>query len=95
VHALISEGADEFLTEVDGALLEALREPWPLGFELIRGVTGLGVYFMERLRGGAVTARPGVVRVVEQLAAMAETSPDGTTHTTTDRKPTSWFSVPW
>jgi lantibiotic biosynthesis protein len=93
VLAHISEGADEFLTEVDGALLEALREPWPLGFELIRGVTGLGVYFMERLRGGAVTARPGVVRVVEQLAAMAETSPDGTTWFTEPRLIPAWQLV--
>jgi hypothetical protein len=84
VLAHISEGADEFLVEVDGALIDALRDPWPGSFDLIEGLVGLGVYFVERLRGGGETARPGVARVIEQLAATAETSPAGAT----------WFTVP-
>jgi len=84
VLAHVSEAADEFLTEVDGALIDALRDPWPFGGELIKGAAGLGVYFVERLRGGAASARPGIIRVVEQLAAMAETSPDGV----------AWFTEP-
>lgn len=84
VLAHVSDEADEFLAEVDRALIDALREPWPGSFDLIGGLVGLGVYFVERLRAGAATARPGVARVIEQLAATAETSPEGAT----------WFTVP-
>jgi hypothetical protein len=80
----VSDGAGEFLTEVDGALIEALREPWSGSFDLIQGLVGLGVYFVERLRAGAETARPGITRVIEQLAATVEASPEGAT----------WFTVP-
>jgi hypothetical protein len=77
VLAHISDNAEEFLQEADRTLTDALREPWRGDHDLIVGLTGLGVYFVERLRAGAVTARPGIARVVEQLSVMADVLPDG------------------
>ena len=79
VLAHVSEDAGEFLDEVDRALIDVLREPWPAGHDLIKGLAGFGVYFLERLRTGAPAARPGVSRVVEALAATAEEQPEGAT----------------
>ncbi len=78
VLAHISNDAGEFLEEIDRVLVAALSDPWPAGHDLIKGLAGLGVYFVERVRAGASTARPGVSRVVEQLAAAAEGLPEGT-----------------
>jgi hypothetical protein len=84
VIAHVSEDAGESLDEIDRALLRALEAPWPRGFDLIMGLTGAGVYFVERLRAGAETARPGIAHVIEQLAATAEAFPEGAT----------WFTPP-
>lgn len=77
VLAHVSDGAGEFLDRLDAALIRALHAPWPGGHDLIRGLVGLGVYFLERLRAGAATARPGLLRVIEQLAATADALPEG------------------
>jgi lantibiotic biosynthesis protein len=79
VLAHITDDAGEFLGEVDLTLLRALREPWPTGHDLIVGLAGIGMYFVERVRAGAgaETARSGVARVIEQLAAMADELPEG------------------
>jgi len=77
VLAHVTDDASEFLGEVDLTLTRALSDPWPKGHDLISGLTGVGVYFVERLRGGGEGARPGLARVIEQLAATAETLPDG------------------
>jgi hypothetical protein len=69
--------------EVEEVLLQALsRSPsgWPA--ELILGLAGLGVYFLERLPGEP--ARRGVELVVEHLAGSAERVDDGLT----------WFTPP-
>jgi lantibiotic modifying enzyme len=49
---------------------------WPSA-DLIRGVTGVGVYLLERLP--RPTARQALDLVVERLTAMAETTANGTT----------------
>ena len=74
----INDNTEEFLQGADRTLTDALREPWRGSHDLIVGLTGLGVYFVERVRAGAATARPGIARVVEQLSAMADALPDGT-----------------
>lgn len=99
VLAHISDGgsADEILEEIDRALLDALREPWPVAHDLIEGVTGLGVYFLERVHGGAgaTTARAGVARVVEQLAAAAAPMPEGAAWLTPAERLPPWQRAWW
>ena len=69
--------------EIDEALLAYLSTLTELDeYDLIGGVTGLGVYARERLTypSGAVLLE----RVVDRLATQAETGPEGTT----------WFTPP-
>jgi hypothetical protein len=76
------EGEDPH-REIDEALLAYLSTlTEPDEYDLIRGVTGLGVYARERLPypSGAVLLE----RVVDHLAKQAETGPEGTT----------WFTPP-
>jgi len=85
VLAHISDEGHEFLGEVDARLIAELEvTPWRADYDLIQGLVGLGVYFCERLRGGAASARRGIERVVEQLAATAERSEDAVT----------WYTAP-
>ncbi len=57
--------------EVEETLLQVVDAAGaPLAAELIAGLAGYGVYFLERLPGKA--ARRGAERVVERLAALAE-----------------------
>ena len=69
--------------EIDEALLAYVSTLTEMDeYDLIRGVTGLGVYARERLSypSGAVLLE----RVVDRLAAQAETGPEGT----------AWFTPP-
>lgn len=75
---------DDFVgAHVDGLLTRALRR-WPaaLGYDLIRGLVGVGVYFIERLpRESAVR---GLTLVLAALEATATRTDEGTT----------WFTAP-
>ncbi|HEX4965647.1 MAG TPA: lanthionine synthetase LanC family protein [Thermoanaerobaculia bacterium] len=74
----IFEAEDDPGAEVESALLEALAvngEVWPA--ELIGGLAGFGLYFLERLP--RETARRGVERTVELLAACATEDESGIT----------------
>lgn len=86
--AHISEegAADEVLDAIDGALAETLAvEPWQADYDLVRGLVGLGVYFLERLAtSSSVRARDALARVVDHLLAYAEETPQGLT----------WFTQP-
>ncbi len=96
VLAHISDGEGEFLDGVDERLLAELEaSPWRGDYDLIQGLVGLGVYFLERLRGGAVTARRGIERVVEQLAAIAEPAGDGVTWHTAPALLVAWQRERW
>jgi hypothetical protein len=70
-------------TEIDEAVLSVVsRSPWTSDYDLIRGLTGMGVYALERLpRPSAVAC---LEAVVERLAELAETGPEGVT----------WFTLP-
>jgi len=75
---------DEDLNEaVDTAIESAI--PGRRSFELISGLTGLGVYALERL------PRPGAARILEQvvrrLSELAERAPDGITWRTEPEPP--------
>ena len=76
--------ADEDLgAEVESTLLEALTlhvNVWPS--ELVAGLSGIGLYFLERLPGDA--ARRGAEMVIDQLAATAEAKDGGI----------AWFTPP-
>ena len=79
--AHLASDAHELLDAIDDRLL-ALLEPgrWHGDLDLISGVAGLGVYFLER--GNAL----GLERAVAQLAAAAERDEHGVTwHTPAER----------
>lgn len=61
---------DDSGAEVEETLLQVVEAEAPLAAELIAGLAGYGVYFLERLPGEA--ARRGAERVVERLANLAE-----------------------
>ncbi len=91
VLAHIGGGTDEFLEEIDAKLIAELEaSPWQREYDLIQGLVGLGVYFLERLRGGAWTARHGIERVVDHLAAIAEPQRDGLTWHTAPERLMAW-----
>jgi hypothetical protein len=74
---------DDLNREIDEALLAYLNTlTEPDEYDLIRGLTGLGVYARERLShpSGALLLE----RVVDRLILQAETGPEGTT----------WFTPP-
>lgn len=77
------EEDDDANREIDEALLTFLGSSQEAGeYDLISGFAGIGAYGRERLSrpsGAAV-----LERVVDRLAAQAETGPEGTT----------WFTVP-
>jgi hypothetical protein len=87
VAAHVADDVEEFLTIVDDAILGALEvDKWPYDYDLIGGLAGLAVYFLER--GAAPSATAGLARLVDQFAAIAERTPQGTTwHTAPELLP--------
>ena len=94
------------LREIDAGLIAHLEEvPWRDNYDLIGGLVGLGVYFLERQRGTDANSQPGITRglalVVEQLAALAQPAAGGVTwHTAPeiipwhrDRWPTGYYNL--
>ena len=82
VHHLGADG-DFVQPEVDRALGAAL-DAWPrrLGYDLVSGLVGVGVYFVERLPDQA--AREGLGRILDELEETAVKVGDGIT----------WFTEP-
>jgi hypothetical protein len=78
-HVGDPDDCEEFLSTLDATLVGALRERWSGDYDLIRGIVGLGIYFLERLAGDrdAPLAREGLLRVVDHLDATARVEPSG------------------
>ena len=73
----VADDVDAFLEVVDAALLEALStEPWVYDYDLISGLVGMAVYFLDRTGDAATT---GLARIVEQLDATSERRDGGIT----------------
>jgi hypothetical protein len=69
--------------EIDEAVLEVARQtPWQADYDLIRGLTGLGVYALERLPRPSGAAC--LEAVIARLAELAVPRPEGIT----------WFTAP-
>jgi class I lanthipeptide synthase len=78
VAAHVADDVEEFLAIVDEAVNNALAiDHWPADYDLIGGLAGLAVYFLER--GEAPAATTGLRRIVEVLGTLAERTPNGTT----------------
>ncbi len=75
------------LIEIDEALAGYLdHTPWTADYDLIRGLTGFGVYALERLPQPSALAC--LAKVLERLAELAERGPQGLTwHTAPDLLP--------
>jgi lantibiotic modifying enzyme len=77
------EGDPEENREVDEALLSAFEHPsWPLEYDLINGLVGLGIYALEGLP--RPTARVCLEKIVARLGERALDEPEGA----------AWFSPP-
>jgi len=79
--------ADEILVEIDRLLGRALDVArWEGDYDLISGLVGLGVYFLER--GDVPSAKTGLARVIEHLTVLREQTPQGATwHTKVELLP--------
>jgi len=74
------DDGDEVLRWIDEVLLDTLSPgPWHGPYDLIEGLTGIGIYFLERTAngGGGVSARRGLDRVIHHLDALAAPTPTG------------------
>jgi hypothetical protein len=81
------DDGEDPLAEIDAALLHYLdRSPWKADYDLIRGLTGYGVYALERLpRPSAVAC---LTKIVDRFAETAEHGPQGITwHTAPELLP--------
>lgn len=75
--------ADEVLVEIDNLIARSLDvERYAGDYDLIGGLVGMGVYYLER--GNAPTARAGLARVIGHLRALRERTEDGA----------AWFTRP-
>lgn len=72
---------DDSLVILDEALVEIVKKDRATGgFDLAQGLTGIGVYFLERLvTGGGDEAREGLELVVDSLARTATVTEHGIT----------------
>jgi lantibiotic modifying enzyme len=79
VAAHIAEHVDELLDAIDTTVLRALSGPeaWRGSYDLIEGLVGLAVYFLER--GTAASATRGLQLIVDHLIALADRGDHGAT----------------
>jgi hypothetical protein len=73
----IANDVDAFLDIVDTALVDALAvEHWDRDYDLVSGLVGMAVYFLDR---PTTAASHGLVRIVEHLERSAEDTTKGIT----------------
>jgi lantibiotic biosynthesis protein len=86
-HTLeVEEGEDPY-EDIDTTLRGLLaRSPWPLSYDLISGLVGIGVYFLDRLTVSSAfpVASECLALIVDRLAELAEHTSAGAT----------WFTEP-
>lgn len=83
--AHVVDDAEGTLAPIDAALLQIVDgEAWAGHFDLISGLTGIGLYFVERAAANPDVARAGLERIVRHLERLAVRTADGAT----------WFSPP-
>lgn len=90
--------SDALLAAVDRTLLAALSaERWERDYDLIGGLTGHGVYFLERLSSGANgrEATEGLALIVGHLEALAEQADVGVTWHTAPKLLPPWQRELW
>ena len=88
-----SSGGEELLARIDAGLVRILRERvWSGDYDLIVGVVGLGIYFLERLESepGAPHALEGLAVCLQFFDDTREDTPAGTTWLTRPE-----LLVPW
>jgi lantibiotic modifying enzyme len=97
----IFEAEEDLGAEVESTLLQGLaryEKIWPV--ELVAGLAGFGLYFVERLPGE--TARQGAAQVIDLLAAKAEeedgaitwfTPPAGVPQSQREMAPNGYYNV--
>jgi hypothetical protein len=74
----LDDPEDDPIAAIDTVLIRRLRQkPWMSPYDLISGLVGIGVYFLERLP--RQSALDGLSLVIEQLDALSEKSWGGTT----------------
>jgi class I lanthipeptide synthase len=78
----ICDDVDELLDPIDAIVNEQLvTSRWRGHYDLIGGLAGLGVYFLERASKGSASARRGLDAVVGHLDALAVRAVGVTWHT--------------
>src|SRR5207247_9179109 len=83
IAAHVAEGVEELLDVIDRLMLRVLEvESWKRDYDLISGLAGFGVYFLER--GDVPAAREGLATVVAH--------PDRTARRTGDLA--TWHTAP-
>jgi len=89
--------ADPALEVIDRALLLAIEGGRPgEGFDLVRGLAGLAVYFLERLQAsGAPLARRALEGIVAQLARTCTRTGEGVAWLTGPDQLSDWQTQRW
>ncbi len=75
---ILGSGDDDPLEDLDYHLLRQLQRPtWPTSYDLITGLVGHGVYFLEKIYDPK--ARTGLLLILDQLEKRAELTAHGIT----------------
>jgi hypothetical protein len=78
------DDADDAIADIDTLLIQRLRHtPWTEPYDLVAGLVGIGIYFLERLPRPA--GLEGLALVVERLDDLSESSWGGVTWHTPPR----------
>jgi lantibiotic biosynthesis protein len=83
------EDDEDAIDDIDAAVLQRLeKEPWRKQYDLISGLVGFGVYFLERLP--LESAEHGIVAVLDQLEGRSQRTKDGITWETVPELLPDW-----
>lgn len=75
---ILNEAIEDPIADIDSIVLNVMRQPqWNREYDLISGLVGYGVYFLERLP--SVSAAEGLKLIIGHFASKAEHSTEGIT----------------